>query len=350
LDFGSVQVVIRAAARRVRCPVHGVVAQRVPWARHGARHTLGFEDQVAWLATELSKTAVVELMRVSWRTVGAICERVLADGVARRPDRLDGLSRIGVDEVSYRKGQRYVTIVIDHDTGRLVWAAPGRSAATLDRFFCELGENRCWQVTHISADMATWYHESIRRHLPHAVCCIDSFHVVKMATHALDLVRRGVWNQTRRGGDPTDAKWIKQARWALLKNPERLTDRQQATLEQIAQTNEPLYRAYLLKEQLRQVFHEPDWHIATQRLDIWIGWARHSGLAAFAKIAETITGHRHHIIATLRYRLTNARTEAVNTTIRLITRRAYGFHSPDAMIALAMLKLGGYRPPLPKTA
>lgn len=350
LDFGATQVVIRSRAVRVRCREHGVVTQRVPWARHGARHTRGFEDQVAWLSTELSKTAVTELMRVWWRTVGAICARVLADGRARRPDRLDGLSRIGVDEVSYRKGQRYVTIIIDHDSGRLVWAAPGRSAATLDRFFCELGEERCWQITHISVDMATWYHESIRRHLAHAVCCIDSFHVVKMASHALDLVRRQAWNQTRRSGDLKDATWVKGARWALLKNPERLTDRQQATLDEIAEKNEPLYRAYLLKEQLRQVFHEPDWRIATQRLDIWVGWARESGMAAFVRLADTITRHRERIIATLRYGLTNARTEAINTTIRLITRRAYGFHTADAMIAVAMLKLGGYRPSLPATA
>lgn len=350
LDFGSARVVIRAPARRVRCCRHGVVAQMVPWARHGARHTRGFEDQVAWLSTELSKTAVTELMRVSWRTVGVICERVLADGLVSRPDRLDGLSRIGVDEVSYRKGQRYVTIVIDHDSGRLVWAAPGRSAATLDRFFCELGEQRCWRITHISVDMATWYHESISRHLAHAVCCIDSFHVVKMATHALDLVRRQAWNQARRGGDRHGATWVKGARWALLKNPERLTDRQHTTLEQIAAQNEPLYRAYLLKEQLRQVFHEPDWHTATQQLDIWIGWAHQSGLAPFVKAAHTITRYRDQIIATLRYRLTNARTEATNTTIRLITRRAYGFHTPQAMIALAMLKLGSYRPSLPATA
>jgi transposase len=305
---------------------------------------------VAWLATEVSQTAIVELMRVGWRTVGAICERVLADGRAGRPDRLEGLSRIGVDEIGYGKGQRYVTIVVCHDTGRLVWCAPGRDAATLDRFFGELGRERCWQITHVSADMARWYHASIRRHVPDAVTCIDSFHVVALATQALDAVRREVWNTARRGGDAKGAQWLNGARWALWKNPEDLTGRQAATLELIAQRNEPLYRAYLLKEQLREVFHEPDWQRASERLDIWIEWATTSGLTAFTKAATTIRGFRDRIISTLRYGLTNARTEAINTTIRLISRRAYGFHSADAMITLAMLKLGGYRPPLPTTA
>jgi len=305
---------------------------------------------VAWLATEVSQAAVVELMRVAWRTVGAICERVLADGLAGRPDRLEGLSRIGVDEIGYGKGQRYVTIVVCHDTGRLVWCEAGRDAATLDRFFAQLGRERCWQITHVSADMARWYHASIRRHVPDAVTCIDSFHVVALATQALDAVRREVWNTARRGGDPQGARWLNGARWALWKNPEDLTGRQAATLELIAERNEPLYRAYLLKEQLREVFHEPDWQRATKRLDIWIEWAATSGLAAFAKAATTIRGFRDQITTTLRYGLTNARTEAINTTIRLICRRAYGFHSADAMIALAMLKLGGYRPSLPTTA
>ncbi len=131
LDFGSAQVFVRARAVRVRCCEHGVVAQRVPWARHGARHTAGFEDQVGWLACEVSKSAACELLRVSWRTVGAICERLLDDGRERFGDRLDGLRRIGIDEISFRVGQRYLTVVVDHASGRLVWAAEGRDTKTV---------------------------------------------------------------------------------------------------------------------------------------------------------------------------------------------------------------------------
>jgi transposase len=350
LDFAATPVMLRAAVGRVRCPEHGVVAAQVPWARHGARHTRGFEQQAAWLATELSKSAVVELMRVGWRTVGAICERVLADAQQAAGDRLDGLERIGVDEISYRKGQRYVTAVVDHDSGRLVWCAPGREAATLDRFFAALGAERCSSLTHISADMGAAYHVSIARWAPQAITCIDSFHVVALATQALDEVRREVWNQARRGGDRRGARWLKAARWALWKNPEDLTRGQAGALDEIERANAPLYRAYLLKEQLRLIFHEPDWRRAARRLDVWIGWAATSGLKPFAKCAETLNGFFERIVATRRYGLTNARVEAVNTTLRLICRRAYGFHSAEAMISLAMLKLGGYKPTLPRTA
>jgi transposase len=350
LDAGALQVVLRAVAVRVRCAEHGVVSRQVPWARHGARHTYGFEDQVAWLVCEMSRSAVCALTGTAWRTVGAICARVVADDRARHGDRLDGLVRIGVDEISYRVGHRYLTVVVCHDTGRLVWAAEGRDAETLGAFFDALGAERAQQITHVSADMGSWIHKAVATAIPDAVTCIDTFHVVALATDALDEVRRDVWNQARRSGDPDGARWLKGARWALWKNPENLTERQEAKLELIKQTNEPLYTAYLLKEQLREALQEPDADQAAERLDIWIGWAATSGLAAFARVAETINTFHDRIVATIRHRLTNARVEAANTTLRLLARRAYGFHSADAMIALAMLKLGGYRHNLPTTS
>jgi transposase len=129
-------------------------------------------------------------------------------------------------------------------------------------------------------------------------------------------------------------------RYALWKAPERLTERQQATLSQIQRTNRPLSRAYLLKEQLRAVFHEPDTKSAIELLDAWIAWARRSRLASFVRLAATITKDRAAIVATLTHRLSNARMEAATTTIRLITRRAFGSHSAQALIALAMLGVG----------
>ena len=350
LDAGAVRVVIRAVAVRVECAEHGVVAASVPWARHGARHTLGFEQQVAWLACETSKSAVCALMRTSWRTVGAICQRVLDDGQQRFGDRLDGLSRIGIDEISFRRGQRYLTVVVCHQTGRLVWAAEGRDSKTLACFFDALGAERAAKITHVKAHMGLWIHRALAAWVPNATTCIDPFHVVSLATLALDQVRRDVWQQTRKAGDTQGARWLQGARWALWKNPEHLTGPQGAKLELIKQQNEPLYTAYLLKEQLRETLREADPETASRQLELWIEWAAASGLVPFQRLAQTIADYHQRIVATIRHRLTNARVEAVNTTLRLVVRRAYGFHSANAMIALAMLKLGGNRPTLPRTA
>lgn len=201
LDLGSCRAVLEADAPRVRCPEHGVVVAAVPWARHGAGHTRAFDDQVAWLAVACSKTAVTELMRIAWRTVGAIITHVSAD-VDAAVDRLAGLRRIGIDEISYKRGYRYLTVVVDHDTRRLVWAAPGRDKATLARFFDALGPDRCAEITQVSADAADWIASAVAEHCPDAVRCADPFHVVAWATAALDEVRakRGTTPAAKQAG------------------------------------------------------------------------------------------------------------------------------------------------------
>jgi transposase len=346
LDLGTTFAFVEADAPRVRCARHGVVVCAVPWARHKARFTRAFEDQVAWLAVNCSKSAVAQLMRTSWRSVGQICERVAAEA-QREVDLLAGLRRIGIDEISHRVGQRYLTVVVDHDTGRLVWAAAGRDRKTVEAFLDALGEERCKQIELVSCDMAAWIAGPVAERLPDAVRCVDPFHVVQLATNALDDVRREVWNEARNAGQHQLARDLKGARFALWKNPENLTDRQQAKLAWIEQLNQPLFRAYLLKEQLRQIYRLPA-DAATLLLDGWLKWARRCRLRPFVKLARTITEQRAGIVAAIQHGLSNARVEAINTQIRLITRRAFGFHSADALIALAMLTLAGLCPPLPR--
>ena len=345
LDLGTTYCFLEAVAPRVECKRHGVVVCAVPWARHDSNFTRSFEDQVCWLAVNTSKTAVSELMRISWRTVGWICARAMAEQGAKR-DLLAGLRRIGIDEISVRRGQRYLTVVICHDTGRLVWAHPGRDKATVEKFLDSLGKERCERIELVSCDMADWITGPIGRRCPNAAICYDPFHLVKLATDALDEVRREVWNQAHRSGDTQLARELKGARFALWKNPERLTARQQAKLAHIQQTNRPLYRAYLLAQQLREIYRVPYEH-ATGLLEAWLRWARRCRLEPFRKLARTITAQREGIEAAIRHGLSNARVEQVNTQIRLITRRGFGFHSPHAVIALAMLALGGLCPPLP---
>lgn len=351
LDGGPMRVVLEADAPRVNCPEHGPTVIFVPWARHGAGHTLMFDDTVAWLAVHTSKTAVGELMRIAWRTVGAIVARVSRDA-EQTADRLANLRRIGIDEISYKKGHRYITCVVDHDTGRLVWAAPGRDTATLNTFFDLLGDDRCGRITHVSADAAPWIAEVVADRCPNAVRGADPYHVVAWATEALDQVRREVWNATRggKGGRTAASVSLKGARWALWRNPEDLTTAQRATLDWIAATQPRLHRAWALKEGLRMVFRltrDGYPYAAKKSLDRWIGWARRCRIPAFVNLARRVSKHRAAIEVSIDHRLSNALVESVNTKLRLITRWAFGFRDHHALIGLAMLALGGLCPPLP---
>jgi transposase len=346
LDLGTMLAFVEADAPRVSCRRHGVVVCAVPWARHRSRFTRAFEDQAAWLTVNTSKTAVAQLMRVAWRTVGAICERVAHEATGE-VDLLGGLRRIGIDEISHRKGHRYLTVVVCHDSGRLVWAAAGRDRTTIDAFLDALGEERCKQIELVSADMAAWVAGPIAERCPQAELCLDPFHVVMLATDALDEIRREVWSEARRAGQTQLARDLKGARFALWKNPEHLSARQHTKLADVQDTNQRLYRAYLLKEQLRQIYRLPA-AASTRLLEAWLKWARRCRLKPFVKLARTITDQRAGILAAIEHGLSNARVEAINTQIRLITRRAFGFHSPDALIALAMLSLADLCPSLPR--
>lgn len=364
LDLGTIRAELEAASPRVRCHDHGVVVASVPWARHDAGHTRAFDDQVAWLATQSSKTTVTELMRIAWRTVGSIIARVWAD-IDATHDRFEGLRRIGIDEISYKKGHKYLMVVVDHDARRLVWAAPGRSKATVGEFFDLLGAERCKLITHVSADGADFIDMIVAQRCPGAVRVADPFHVVKWATDALDEVRRQAWNEARKearkepkrgNGRPCAqapsrpaselAKGLKGARYPLWKNPENLTENQRTKLAWIATTDPRLHRAYLLKEGLRVVFQLPH-DQAADALERWINWARRCRIPAFVKLQRSILKHRARILAAIEHNLSNGLVESTNTKIRLITRMAYGFASPQSLIALAMLNLGGHRPALP---
>lgn len=358
LDLGTTQALLEADAPRVSCRRHGVVVAAVPWARHGAGHTRAFDDTVAWLACQVSKSAVRELMRIAWPTVGAILARVSAD-IDAAVDRLDGLTRIGIDEISYRRGQLFLTAVVNHDTRRLVWLGQGRSKATLEAFFDELGPARAQLITEVTADAAAFIATVVAERAPQAVRCADPFHVVQWATHELDLVRRRIWNEARNaaGGrgrqkdgrsqeSAGDARTLQRSRYAMWKNPEDLTEKQKAKLDWIARTKPELHRAYLLKEGLRTVFAVGG-EDGIAGLTRWLAWAQRCRIPEFVRLGRKVRRQLEAIQASLRRGLSNALLEATNTKIRLLTRIAFGFRKPESLIALAMLALGGHRPHLP---
>lgn len=247
-DLGAARCYLEHAPVRASCPEHGVRTAPVPWARcASSRFASAFEDWVAWLALHMCRSALAELARVDWHTVGGICARVEASlEEADGRGRLDGLRRIGVDETSYKKGQRYMTVVVDHDRGRVVWACRGHGKDRLNEFLDLLTDEQRDAIEVVTADGARWIADAVAERLPRAELAVDPFHAVSWATEALDALRREVWNGLRsaprprrrsgrpRAGEaapPDPAAAVKGLRFPLLKNPEDLTGRQASALE-----------------------------------------------------------------------------------------------------------------------
>ena len=345
LDLGGVRCVIACRLRRVYCPGCGDVYEGVPWARAGARSTRDCEDLTAWLAQQMSQTQVERLLRIAWRTVGTILARVVADTLDRH--RLDGLRFIGVDEVSYGAEHQFLTCVADHQAGSIVWATEGRNADSLQAFFAGLTDEQKASITAVSIDMSAGDEKAIRAEdgVPHAQVVFDPFHVVQLGAKAADQVRRDEYN--RHGRSSTgEGKWIKGTRYSLLKDTAKQTARQLLTLAEVVLTNTRMYRAFLLYGELRYLDKVPK-EQAPERLEAWLAWASRSRLKPFVTLARTIRKHKAGVLAAIELNLSNGRLEALNSKVRLISHRAYGFHSADALIAMIYLCCAGIQIPLP---
>lgn len=363
LDLGSARLFLRAEIRRLDCRACGRVrTETVPWARPGARFTRDFEDVVAWLARRMDKTAVTRLLRCSWEAVAAIVARVVAEHLD--DVRLNEVYRIGVDEVSYRKGHRYLTVVADHDRdGAVVWAGDGRDHAVLEKFYDLLGEHGCGRLEAVSLDMGGAYEKATSSKAPQARQCVDPFHVVKLANEAIDKARRWAWNVERRTNPapkrprgrppkgstppPNKPRWVKHTRWALLKDPDALTDNQLEVLDALRRERSVLYRCWQLKEGLRDLYRLRRPHEAAGHLDWWLAWACRCRIPSFVTLSKTIRANRDRILAAVELGLSNSKLEGLNSKIRLINHRGYGHHTATALIAMIYLCCGGISVHLP---
>ncbi len=313
------------------CPEHGVRTERVRWAEPGSRFTRDFEELAAWLAREMSISAVTRLLKVSWSSVGRMIKRVVDRHLDA--DRLDNLYAIGIDEVSYKKGHNYVTLVVNHATGEPVWMGEGRSRASLSRFFDQLSPAQADKIQVVSMDMCAAYYEEVRARVPEAKICFDPFHVVKLANEACSEVRRT--EARERKGTP-HAAVLKGSRWTLLRAPENLRDFEHVRLAEVAKLNKRVYRGYLLKEELRALYSCSK-QTAARHLRDWLAWAGRSRLEPFKKLKRTLVRYAEGVVNAIVLGANNGRLEGLNTRVAVVRRRAYGFHSSTAFMAMIRL-------------
>lgn len=348
LDMGTSKVWLEAEVARVSCSVcDRVRTEDVPWARPGARHSNDFEDMVVWLAQRMDKTALSQLMRCSWEAVAAIVTRVVAEQL--NDSRLDDLFRIGVDEISYKRGHRYLTVVANHDTGEVVWVGTGRSVEIMESFYDELGEQRCAQLEAVTMDGGKAYIGATRKRAPAATICFDAFHIIKWTNDALDQVFRASaiptlkdqMRQTR-----SQAPWRK-ARYALRAGRQNLKTEHHQILKLIRAERVEVHQAYLLKEELRDLFQIIEPENAADYLTDWIRRAGTSRIRPMVALARKIQNHFEGIVAAVELGLSNSRSEGINTKIRVIQRRGYGHPNPASLSAMIYLCCSAMTPPLP---
>ena len=347
LDFGRCRVWIEAEIRRVDCRGCGQVrSEWMPWARPGSRHTRDFEDMAAWLVKQMSKTGVAKLLGTTWEKVDALVRTLVDDHLDL--DRLDHLYRIGVDEIAYRKGRKFLTVVADHDTGRVVFVGQGRTQHVFGEFFAALGAAGRARIEAVSMDMTQIYRKATTAHVPHAAICLDPFHVVKWAGEALDLAyqtsrEQGV--QISVAGLTPGQTW-QRVRGALRQPGEKHDPTRAAIIEQLRRKHPRLHRAWRLKENLRELYQIPAAAV-DDHLRRWINRALRSGIPAFVTLARRLRRHRVGVLNAIHLGLSNSLLEGINAGIRLIQRRAHGYADLDNLIEMIHLCHGGIATQLP---
>ena len=373
LDIGQVKCYLEYHAVRVRCPKHGVHVESVPWARHLSRYTKVFEDRVAWMAVYCTMSAVAEECRIEWKSVGGICRRVWADLEGSCDfSRFAGLRRIGIDETSYKKGHKYLTVVVDHDRGCLIWAGDGLGKEVLGRFFDKLTHEQKMAIEVVTADGAKWIKTLVKAKCPNAEWVMDSFHVVSWMNDALNAVLTEEWQvakkaakdaspkRTRAGrpakGDETpvkarelqaQAKAIKGSRFALIKGKENLSEAQVSKLDGLKRAGSHLFRAWELKEDLRAVFRADSVDQAEGLIDDWLKRACRCRIPQVLEVSRKVRSRRDDIVRAVKLRIGNARVEAINNKVKVTVRMGYGFRNIDNLIGLLMLRCSDVKPKLP---
>lgn len=318
----GIPVMLIYSPRRVSCKhCQGIYVEAMPWAAGKRRLTTAFVCYLATWAKILPWLEVARLCQCSWGTVASAVDFVVKYGLENRD--LSGITHIGIDEISRKKGHQYLTNVYDLKTKTLLWSGEGRSAETLSQFFDFLGEERASQLQGICCDIWRPYIKVIEEKAPNAVLVFDKFHIIRHLMNAIDKVRR---NEIQEKGKE-HKELMKHTRYIWLKNPWNLTDIQKFRLSKLEKLNLKINRAYLLKEAFRIFwsYSKPGW--AEKYLKKWFWWATHSRLKPMRDFAWLVRRHENNILSYFKVPIHNGSVEGLNNKAKIISHKAYGFRS-----------------------
>jgi transposase len=299
-----------------RCGYSGV--EELEFCAEYSRYTKRFEEKVVLLCTQMCIKDVAKEMRLGWDAVKSIDKREARKYILDLKDA--NPTKIGVDEIAYEKGQKYLTVVRDIELGKVIWVGEARKRETLDRFFKELGIEKSWAIRIIVCDMWDPYISSIQANTDASIV-FDKFHIAKVITEAVDSVRKKEFSKA----DKLERKLMKHKRFLILSRQKRLDDSKRDELLTLLNQNKLLYAAYILKEQILDIFDEVNLSVAQDRLKHWMENIAKAGIEEFNTAARRIEHYLYGILNYFRYHLTNAQSEGFNNKINVIKRRAYGF-------------------------
>jgi transposase len=323
--FAFKRIVIRLSVQRVECHVCNVVRQvKVGFAEENRRYIRQFERCALDLSAHMTIQDVAHHFGVSWDVVKDIQKRYLKRRFSC--PRLKGLRKIAIDEIYVGKKRKFLTIVLDLETGAVVFVGEGKSAAALEPFWKRLKSAKK-RIDAVAIDMSKAYIQAVTTNLPNAVLVFDHFHVIKLFNEKLTDLRRKLYREMT---DLLHKDVLKGIRWLLLKNPENLNDKrnERQRLEEALRLNQPLACAYYLKEDLRQIWNQPNRATAQAVLEDWIRRAEASGVQMLEKFAKTLASYRSGILAYYDFRISTGPLEATNNKIKTLQRQAYGFRDP----------------------
>jgi len=334
LDIGRRHVELRVQVYRVWCSACGRSEVPITLARQYARCTRRLEEHLFRLTADSTVKAVAKRMALDWETVKDAEVRYIR-GLLRKRN-LDDVTRIGIDEVSYKKGHKYLTLVTDLDGRRVIYATHGNDGRAIGRFLTWLGPKRCRRIKVVVTDIHDPYLKVLRKRLPKAALVFDHFHVSKIVHDALDEIRR----RLQRELPPAERRIIKGQRYVLLRARETLSTRQEVSLQEILNTNTDLTKGYILKEAFREVFKATNLREGRRRLKEWEAQVRESGVPELIKVLDTIERRRSGIENFFQYKVANGMAEGFNNVVGTIKKQAYGFHDRD-YLRLKILRICG---------